>query len=330
MFNKQNLRKIIIVFVLIGIIGGGYYYYRYIYQHDNRLTASGTIEVTKYEITPRFAGYIRNLNINQGDTVTKNQLIANLDREDLKYQNDSSWQSVQAAKAKLVDLQKGSREQELTMAQNQIAKAQAVLTQNAADLERAQKLFAVGGISKQELDTAQKTYDVAVEEVNSTKANYDLLLAGTRADQITEQEAQVQMLTAQAEANQSMVKDIDIFSPANGVVISKNFENNEYINQGSSILTIADLSDCWIRVYISTADLGKVSLGQKVNLSVDAFPQENFVGTIIEINDQAEFTPRQSLTQDERANMVFGVKIKLPNDDGRLKAGMPGDVIFDD
>lgn len=327
---KQNLRKLFALIFILAIIGSSYYYYRYIYNANPKLTASGTIEVTKYEITPRFAGYLRNLTLEQGDTVTKDELIAQLDREDLQYQNDSSWQAVEVAKAKLADLQKGARNQELTMAQNQISKAEAVLTQNAADLERATKLFAVGGISKQELDNAQKAHAVAIEELNSAKANYDLLLAGTRSDQIAEQEAQVQMLTAQANASKSMLKDIDILSPADGVIISKNFENNEFINQGNSILTIADLSDCWIRVYISTADLGRVSLGQQVSLTVDAFPQEKFAGTVIEISNQAEFTPRQSITQDERANMVFGVKIKLPNDNGRLKAGMPGDVIFDD
>ena len=330
MFKPKIFHKISIAIIVLLIASSGYYYYRYIYNHETKLTASGTIEVTKYEITPRLAGYIRNLQLKQGDTVAKDQLIAQLDRNDIKYQSDSSWQAVEAAKAKLLDLQTGAREQEIAMAQAQIDKASANVTQSRADFERAQKLFAVGGISKQELDLAQKTFDVANEDYNSAIANLDLLKAGTRTDQIAEQQAQVQMLTAQAEANKSIAKDVDIYSPSDGIIISKNFENNEYIAQGNSLLTIADLSDCWIRVYISTADLGKISLGQKVSLYVDAFPDEKFTGSIVEINDQAEFTPRQSITQDERANMVFGVKIQLPNDDYKLKAGMPGDVIFDD
>lgn len=329
--SKQTIfRKLIVAVVALFIAGGGYYYYRYIYNHEQKLTASGTIEVTKYEITPKLSGYIRNLNLNQGDSVTKDQLIAQLDRDDIKYQNASSWQAVEVAKAKLLDLQKGAREQEMTMAKTQIDRANAVMTQSQADLTRAEQLFAVGGISKQELDNTQKAHAVASEDYNSAIANYDLIKAGTRADQIAEQQAQVQMLIAQAQANQSIAKDIDILSPADGVIISKNFENNEFINQGNSLLTIADLRDCWIRVYISTADLGKIALGQKISLYVDAYPQEKFSGTIVEINDRAEFTPRQSITQDERANMVFGVKIQLPNDESKLKAGMPGDVIFDD
>ena len=115
-----------------------------------------------------------------------------------------------------------------------------------------------------------------------------------------------------------------------GVIISKNFENNEYINAGESVITIADLKDCWIKVYISTMDLGKVYIGQKVELMVDAFPQEKFTGKIIEISDEAEFTPRESITKEERANMVFAVKIKIENIDSKIKAGMPADVIFCD
>ena len=77
-------------------------------------------------------------------------------------------------------------------------------------------------------------------------------------------------------------------------------------------------------------DLGKVYIGQKVELMVDAFPQEKFTGKIIEISDEAEFTPRESITKEERANMVFAVKIKIENIDSKIKAGMPADVIFCD
>lgn len=327
----MNKRRIIvcILIVLLMIAAGSAYRY-YVLNKDERLTASGTVEVTKYDVTPRIAGYIRNLSCREGDFLKESVLVCNIEREDLKRQSESGWQAVQAAQATLTDMQKGAREQEIFMAKSQIDKTKAVYDKAAADLSRSEQLYAVGGISRQELDNARQANDVAKEEYLSSQANYDLVMEGTRADQIAAQAAEVQRLIAAARANEDLVNNMNLYSPVNGVIISKNFENNEYINAGESVVTIADLKDCWIKVYVATADLGRVYIGQKAELAVDAFSQEKFSGKVIEINDEAEFTPRESITKEERANMVFAVKIKIENPAGKIKAGMPADVIFYD
>ena len=325
----MNKKKIIcMLFILMLVAGGGYYYY--MMNKDDRLTASGTVEVTKYDVTPRIAGYIRELTCREGDFLTEGVLVCRLEREDLQRQNESGWQAVEAAQATLTDLQKGSREQEIFMAKSQIDRTKAVYDKASADLTRNEQLYAVGGISRQELDNAREANKVAKEDYLSAQANYDLVMEGTRTDQIAAQAAEVQRLIAAARANEDLVNNTNLFSPVDGVIISKNFENNEYINAGESVVTIADLKDCWVKVYISTADLGKVYIGQETELAVDGFPQEKFTGKVVEINDEAEFTPRESITQDERANMVFAVKIQIENPDGKIKAGMPTDVIFHD
>lgn len=325
----MNKKKIIcMLFILMLVAGGGYYYY--MMNKDDRLTASGTVEVTKYDVTPRIAGYIRELTYREGDFLTEGVLVCRLEREDLQRQNESSWQAVEAAQATLTDLQKGSREQEIFMAKSQIDRTKAVYDKASADLTRNEQLYVVGGISRQELDNAREANKVAKEDYLSAQANYDLVMEGTRTDQIAAQAAEVQRLIAAARANEDLVNNMNLFSPVDGVIISKNFENNEYINAGESVVTIADLKDCWVKVYISTADLGKVYIGQETELTVDGFPQEKFTGKVVEINDEAEFTPRESITQDERANMVFAVKIQIENPDGKIKAGMPTDVIFHD
>ena len=325
----MNKKKIIcMLFILMLVAGGGYYYY--MMNKDDRLTASGTVEVTKYDVTPRIAGYIRELTCREGDFLTEGVLVCRLEREDLQRQNESGWQAVEAAQATLTDLQKGSREQEIFMAKSQIDRTKAVYDKASADLTRNEQLYAVGGISRQELDNAREANKVAKEDYLSAQANYDLVMEGTRTDQIAAQAAEVQRLIAAARANGDLVNNTNLFSPVDGVIISKNFENNEYINAGESVVTIADLKDCWVKVYISTADLGKVYIGQETELTVDGFPQEKFTGKVVEINDEAEFTPRESITQDERANMVFAVKIQIENPDGKIKAGMPTDVIFHD
>lgn len=324
----KKRKYILIVVLILGIILLGSYSV-YIDKED-KLTATGTIETTKYDVTPRMAGYIRNLTVNEGDMVSLNDLICELEREDLKQQNDSDWQAVAEATAKLYDLQEGAREQEIAMAKNSMDRAKVIVNKANEDLKRHQELYAVGGISKQTLDDLKQAYDVACEDLRIASENYDLVLAGSRKQQIVAQSQQVEKLTAQAKASESILADTKIYSPATGVIISKNFENNEYINQGQPILTLADLTDCWVIVYVSTEDLGKVWLNQAVKLQIDAYPDEYFTGTVIKINDEAEFTPRETLTKDERSNKVFAVKIQIPNEEQKIKAGMITDVIFDD
>lgn len=322
-------RKLILTMVLIlGIILLGSYSV-YVDKED-KLIATGTVEVTKYDVTPRMAGYIRNLTVKEGDKVSLNDFICELEREDLKQQNDSDWQAVAEATAKLYDLQEGARQQEIAMAKNSMDKAQVVVNKAKEDLKRNQELYAVGGISKQTLDDLQQAYDVACEDLRVASENYDLVVAGSRKQQIIAQSKQVEKLTAQAKASESILADTKIYSPVTGVVISKNFENNEYIKQGQAILTLVDLTDCWVIVYVSIEDLGKVWLSQTVKLQIDAYPEEIFTGTVIKINDEAEFTPRETLTKDERNNKVFAVKIQIPNENQKIKAGMITDVIFDD
>ena len=159
----MNKKKIIcMLFILMLVAGGGYYYY--MMNKDDRLTASGTVEVTKYDVTPRIAGYIRELTYREGDFLTEGVLVCRLEREDLQRQNESGWQAVEAAQATLTDLQKGSREQEIFMAKSQIDRTKAVYDKASADLTRNEQLYAVGGISRQELDNAREANKVAKED----------------------------------------------------------------------------------------------------------------------------------------------------------------------
>ena len=294
----------LVVILLIMLVSIGWYYF--CYDKVDKLTATGTIEVTKYDVTPRLTGYIRNLDLEEGDTLNLGDFVCEIEREDLQAQNIGDWQAVKEAQAKLHDLKDGARKQEIAMAENSLQKAQVIFDKARTDLKRNKELYDVGGISKQTLDDMQKAVDVAEKELYIAKENYDLVLAGTRQKQIEAQQQQVEKLIAQANANANILADTKVYSPITGVILNKNFENNEYINQGQAILTIADLTDSWVIVYIDIADLGKVYLQQKVNIQVDAYPQEVFQGQVININDEAvNCTPKVVFCP------TFGVQFKL-------------------
>ena len=116
--NKRKITVCILIVLIIIVVSALYCYYEF--NEENKLTASGTVEVTKYDVTPRIAGYIRNLSYKEGDFLTEGILVCQIEREDLQRQNESAWQAVQVAQATLADMQRGAREQEIFMAKSQI------------------------------------------------------------------------------------------------------------------------------------------------------------------------------------------------------------------
>ena len=321
-----NKRLIIIGVILICLIGAALY--KLYYKPQSGITATGTIEVTLADVVPKVNGYINELKIEVGDSVKAGQLVAHIKRLDLEAQIKADEAALAKAKSQLIDLEKGSRSQEIEQATANIGVVQAQYIKAKNDLERYSKLYQDGAISAQQLDLAQSSYNVAYSTLAGYQAKESLLIEGNRIDQIEAQRAEVKRLEAVLALDKSTLVDTDIASPLNGIVLSKNYQKGEYASVGSAIATIGDLNDCWIKVYVSSDQLGLIKFGQAVDVKIDAYPERVFSGTIKEISQKAEFTPRQSITQRERANMVYYVKVKIDNSEGILKPGMPADVVI--
>lgn len=320
-------KKLLAVFVVIGVLAG-LAIYKMQSNKVSGITATGTIEITRTDITPKVSGYMGELMIKEGDSVTRGQVVARITRPDLEAQKLRDEAALVKAQVQLVDLQKGSRVQELSEAQANIASGQAVYDKAKSDYERQQDLFQQGAVSAQQLDAARSNYEVAVSTLAAYQARASLVAEGNRPDVITAQQAEVERSLAIVQLAQTTLDDMNVPSPLDGVVLTKNFEQGEYVNAGAAIATVGNWRDCWVKVYISSAELGLIKVGQDVAVKVDSFPNREFSGQIKEISQQAEFTPRQSITKQERANMVFYVKVKIDNAEGILKPGMPADVVI--
>ncbi|MGC8765719.1 MAG: HlyD family secretion protein [Brevinematia bacterium] len=164
-----------------------------------------------------------------------------------------------------------------------------------ANYKRSKELYESGSISVKEFEAANTAYQIA-------RANLDLVMAS--------------------------VKNTIIRSPLDGIVISKNLNPGEIAFPGASIITIADLSKPWIKIYIPEKKLGLVKLGQKAIIKIDSFPDKKYEGRVVSISQKAEFTPKTVQTKEERVKMMFAVKIELPNPDLELKPGMPADAVI--
>ena len=170
------------------------------------------------------------------------------------------------------------------------------------NFERSETLFADGFVSQQVLDQAKANFDAALAAYEQAKAAREL--ANIR------------------------LRDSTIASPISGYVIVKSVEMGELVNPGSPIVTIADLSKVYINVYVSEQMVGKINLGNEVLIFVDSYPKNKFIGKVVYISQQAEFTPKTIQTKEERVMQVFAVKVEVSNPELKLKPGLPADAVI--
>lgn len=319
-------KPVIAGILILVVLAGGFWATRWYAGPKEGIRATGTVEVTRFDITPKVGGYLKELAVKQGDKVSVNQMIARIDRPDLQAQVMRDEAALQKAEIQLRDLAKGARSQELAEAAAGVAAAEATFRKFQADYARFETLYRQGAVSLQQLETAKVAYETALSALDAGKSRQSLAEEGNRPDIIEAQRLEVARNKASLEMTRTQLADTLILSPAAGLVLSKNFEQGEYVNAGAAIATIGDLNDCWVKIYIPSTQLGLLSVGQSASIKADSFPDRVFRGEIREISENAEFTPRQSLTQHERANMVFAVKVHIENAESLLKPGMPADV----
>lgn len=177
-----------------------------------------------------------------------------------------------------------------------------------------------------QVHAAEAQFKLAAAAVGVAIAKLDELKAGPTAEELGVAEAQIAQAQAAVSALEAQVEKMTLRSPMSGVVTSRSSHAGEAATAGATLLTIANLDEVKLTIYIPEDELGRVYLGQEVEVQVDSFPGRVFAGTVSYISQQAEFTPKNVQTEKERVNMVFAVKVRLPNDGHLLKPGMPADA----
>jgi multidrug resistance efflux pump len=177
-----------------------------------------------------------------------------------------------------------------------------------------------------QVNLAKGQYNLAVAGVAVAIAGLDELKAGPTEEAVAVAEAQVSQAQAAVSGLQAQMDKMILHSPLAGVVTSRSAHAGEASVAGATLLTIANLDEVTLTIYVPEDELGRVYLGQVVEVGVDSFPGQVFTGTVSYISQQAEFTPKNVQTEKERVNMVFAVKVRLPNPEHLLKPGMPADA----
>ena len=282
----------------------------------------------------------------------------------LKWQQESMQADLQlknadlnAAQLQLLQLQNGARPQEVQQSQAAVAAAQSQYDGAKKDWERAQTLYKNDDISTSQYDQFHTRFESAEANLKQVKEQSNLVQAGPRAETIDSAKAQVERARAALRAGQanaietrrreedlvarqgdidrakaqialidSQLADTIASSPINGIVLVKAADVGEVLAPGTSVVTVGDIDHPWLRVYIREQDLGRVKVGDKVKVTTDSFKNKVYDGTISFISSDAEFTPKQIQTAEERVKLVYRVKIDVDNSRHELKSNMPADA----
>jgi HlyD family secretion protein len=264
---------------------------------------------------------------------------------------------LRAAEERLRMLKTGSRVQEVEEGRANVNQALARHEIARLTRDRFRGLLADGAISKQDFDRTETDLQAADAAVRAARERLSLLEEGARAEdirmaqaerdraaaaldaaraaaasvdirqqEVRVAEAAVRETRANAERLATQVAELRVFAPLDATVLTKAAEPGEVIAANKPILLLGDLDHPWIKVYVPETAVGKIRLGDTARVFVDSFPGQAFQGQVTWISDQAEFTPKNIQTAEERVNLVYAVKISIQNAQRRLKAGMPADA----
>jgi HlyD family secretion protein len=323
--NPKRLVPVIAVVLIIAIV-----LYFTVFRNRNRdtgLAASGTVEATEAALGFQIPGRIESVMPHEGDRVKTGDTLASLDRTELQARLSQAAGQLTAARALLSEMETGARKEELAQAQAAATAAEQRLTDAQRDFERVQRLFQGGAASQEALDKARLAVDVATSQRDQAAEQLKLVQAGPRHERVTAQRGAV----AQAEAAVAQVKaalaNAVITAPFDGVVTVRDREPGETVGAGAPVLTIMNLSDRWVRIYIREDRIGAVKLGQSATITSDTYRDKQYPGSVSFISSEAEFTPRNVQTNEERVKLVYAVKVRVAGDSANeLKPGMPADV----
>lgn len=278
---------------------------------DNEFDATGNFEAEEVIVSAESTGKIVEFKVDEGSRITAGEIVGHIDTVQLHLKKKQLQYSVRAVLARQPDALT-----QLSTIEEQIATAK-------YEKSRAEKLLKEDAATQKQLDDINAQISLLEKQFKATKSSLSITTQSLYSETLP--------LKAQIEQLEDQITRSTIVNPINGTVLAKYAEENEMTAAGKALYKIADLSSLILRAYISGSQLSSVKTGQQVKIRIDDAEKDykTYDGTVTWIADQAEFTPKTIQTKDERANLVYAVKIKVKND-GFLKTGMYGEVKFGD
>ena len=254
---------------------------------DGVVRSNGRIEATQVDVSSKYAGRLTEVTVEEGSSVAQGQVIARISSPEYEAQLRAAQADVQKAK------------DALSAAEAEITSRESALEFAKADFERGQELMKTGHITKQLFEQRKRNYDSAVAAVQSFTSQRDQAQSA-----IKNSEAEVERIEA-------IIKDLTLVSPRNGRVQYQLARAGEVVSAGAPIVTILDLADVYMTIFLPAADAGRLTVGDEARIVLDPVPDYVVPATVSFVAADAQFTPKTVETKDERAKLMFRVKLKV-------------------
>ncbi len=309
---RNRLARVALLIVIVAAIAATLLYMR-ARRAPKALTASGTLEARTVNVGSLVGGRVTRVLVDEGWHVAAGQTIVTLETETIDRQIAEQQAAIEAARAAYQKALAGPRPEE-------IAKAQAVATNDEVERRRLERLFRAGIVAKEQLDDATARAKASAEDLR-------MLQRGTRKEDIEAAHAEVEQQQRRLDTLLKQRAETVVRSSVTGVVQSMGLRPGDLVAPNQTVAEILESSQLWVRVYVPKTELGLIRVDQRVRVQVDTFPNQWFPGHVAAVSSQGEYTPRNVQTRAQRAEQVFGVKV-LVDPNPRLKAGMAADVDF--
>jgi HlyD family secretion protein len=293
-------------------------------RSPREVVGTGTVEYLQTDVAPDVAGRVTRMLVDEGATVRAGDTLATLASTTLPSDLREREAQLAQATADLRDLERGARPEEIAHAESELRAASADAERAAKDLERGRPLAASGSMSAQQFDALGAAAAQTAARREAARESLRLLQAGARVDQLRSARARVEAATAALESARRSDGELTIVAPITGTVLTRYAEVGELVAAQQPVLTLGDPTRPWVRIYVNQRDVPRIALGSGAVAVLDGMPELPIRGRVASIATKAEYTPRVALTEEERADMLFGVKIEFGADAGGAGALRPG------
>jgi len=281
-------------------------------NQQNEISASGVIEGTDVTVGSDVSGKVKEIRVDEGSRVAKGDTLAVIDDTEYQIQLRQAVANMESFAAAYRLAVEGSRKEDVVQAETAFKTAE-------ADYNRMRELLASQVVT-------QKQYDEAYAKFVTAQQTFEKLQKGSRLEEINAARQRRDYSAAAVALLAKKTRDCRILAPSAGIVTLRGAEPGELVAVGTNLFRLTNLDIVKLMIYVNEQELPRVRLGDSARISVDGAPGRTFEGKIIYLSPNAEFTPKNVQTKEERTKLVFGVKIEVRNPDGALKPGLPADA----
>jgi multidrug resistance efflux pump len=359
----MNRKRILILLTVLAVAAVAAYSMGW-FHHDSTLAGSGTVEARNIRVGSKVGGRIDQVLVREGDTVEPGQVLITFDDKELKAALNQSRAAAEKAKAGFrpeeiaearaaaeqakADYEmrrNGYRKEDIEAAKADVDRTTADEVRTQLDFQRYDALAQKDLVSKQQRDTAEANWKMALAQKQNSQQKLDQLQRGYRPEEIASAEARYHQTQATYEKylrgnrredidlshaamtyDEARYRERQVLAPSAATVEVLDVRPGDLIAPNTPVATLLERDQIYVRIYIPETVIGQVHVGQKAEIRVDSFPNQVFNGVVEQINQQAEFLPRNVQTREERIHQVFGVKVRIEDSSHRVLAGMAADV----